>query len=200
MAEDLAYCVIDWRDTDSAFEHPSYGAEEDYYNHLDTPYACKNAPFEVLDELRLVKGMNSAVFDKIKPSVTIYGNARVNVNTASKEVLLALGLEERTVDKIVNYRLGDDSEDRTGDDRVFTDAPAIMAQLNKVTTIDAAELTALETLVSAGKLGTVSTHFMVQSQGVLNKNGAALNMESVIDRKGKIYYLKVSKIQWPSKV
>ncbi|OIO37158.1 MAG: hypothetical protein AUJ72_05070 [Candidatus Omnitrophica bacterium CG1_02_46_14] len=192
-----AFCIIDWRDADFGFEHPSYGAEDDYYNHLQQPYACKNAPFEVPDELLLIKGINREIFDKIRLSITSFGTGQVNINTASKEVLTALGLQDRTVDKIISYRYGDDRDERTGDDRVFTDGSAIPAQLNKVTAIDMAEKTALETLISGGKLGTVSTHFMAQSRAVLQKNGAFLDMESVIDRKGKIYYLRTSRAQRP---
>lgn len=80
------------------------------------------------------------------------------------------------------------------------DSHTITGVLNKVLAIDAAESTAIDNLISMKKLGTLSTHFMVQSTGVLNKNGATLQMESVIDRKGKITYLRTSKIQWPSKV
>jgi hypothetical protein len=190
---------VDWRDADFGFGHPSYGAEDEYYTHLSQPYACKNAPFEVPDELLLVKGINREIFDKIKPFVTVFGAGPANINTASRETLAALGLDERTVSKILDYRFGEDKEERNSDDRVFTDGNAIPAQLNRVTTIDVAEKAALETLVANNKLGTISTHFRVQSRAVLEKSGAFLDMESVIDRKGKIYYLKTSKVQWPSR-
>lgn len=200
VAEDISYCIIDWRDSDSVFEHPNYGAEDDYYNHLEVPYGAKNAPFEVLDELLVVKGINREIFDKIKPYLTVYGTGQVNVNTAPKEVLLALGLEERLVEKLLNYRRGEDREDRTADDRAFSQSSVIATELSKVTAIDGAETAALGALISDGKIGTVSSQFFVHSHGVLRKNGMSLDMEAVVDRKGKLYYLRTSKIQWPSKV
>jgi type II secretory pathway component PulK len=46
--------IIDWRDADETVS-PS-GAEADVYSRLRPPYKCKNAPFETIDELRLVYG------------------------------------------------------------------------------------------------------------------------------------------------
>jgi type II secretory pathway component PulK len=55
MTDELASAIIDWRDADSDLTGLD-GAEDDYYLTLPTPYHCKNAPFESVDELRLVKG------------------------------------------------------------------------------------------------------------------------------------------------
>ena len=54
MTPQLAAAIIDWRDSDSDVT-PS-GAESDTYSRLRPPYKCKNAPFETIDELRLVAG------------------------------------------------------------------------------------------------------------------------------------------------
>ncbi|MCD6287605.1 MAG: general secretion pathway protein GspK [Candidatus Hydrogenedentes bacterium] len=52
MPLDLAAAIIDWRDEDS--DITDGGAESETYLLLDPPYYCKNAPFESVDELRLV--------------------------------------------------------------------------------------------------------------------------------------------------
>ena len=54
MTVELAAAIIDWRDTDS--DLTDSGAEDDTYGRRNPPYRCKNAPFESLDELRLVNG------------------------------------------------------------------------------------------------------------------------------------------------
>jgi len=59
MTEDLADSIIDWRDADS--NPGASGAESSYYNTLNPPYNCKNAPFETLEELLYVKGMTPAL-------------------------------------------------------------------------------------------------------------------------------------------
>jgi len=53
MTAELAAAVVDWRDTDD--EVSPGGAEGEYYLLLSDPYYCKNAPFETVDELLLVK-------------------------------------------------------------------------------------------------------------------------------------------------
>jgi DNA uptake protein ComE-like DNA-binding protein len=59
MTEDLAEAIVDFRDTDS--DPQAYGAEDEYYGSLDPPYRAKNAPFESLEELLLVKGVTPTV-------------------------------------------------------------------------------------------------------------------------------------------
>lgn len=59
MTAELAACIVDWRDEDS--EPGDGGAEDETYQRLNPPYRCKNAPFESLEELRLVSGMTAEI-------------------------------------------------------------------------------------------------------------------------------------------
>lgn len=54
MTEELAAAIVDWRDADS--DPSENGAEDEIYARLNPPYRCKNAPFESIEELRLVSG------------------------------------------------------------------------------------------------------------------------------------------------
>lgn len=54
MTAELAAAIIDWRDADS--DVSPGGAESEYYLLLADPYYCKDAPFEVVEEVLLVKG------------------------------------------------------------------------------------------------------------------------------------------------
>jgi type II secretory pathway component PulK len=55
MTPELAAAIIDWRDTDTS-QVAQGGAESETYLRRQPSYNCKNAPFETLDELRLVMG------------------------------------------------------------------------------------------------------------------------------------------------
>jgi type II secretory pathway component PulK len=55
MTPELAASIVDWRDADDTVTEGG-GAESEYYLLQPDPYYCKNAPFETLDELRLVRG------------------------------------------------------------------------------------------------------------------------------------------------
>jgi len=54
MTTELAASIIDWRDEDS--EISTGGAENEYYLLQSEPYNCKNAAFETVEEILLVKG------------------------------------------------------------------------------------------------------------------------------------------------
>ena len=54
MTADLAANIVAWRN--NANNNAGGGAESDTYLRLNPPYRCKNAPFETVDELRLVYG------------------------------------------------------------------------------------------------------------------------------------------------
>jgi len=47
---DLVQSILDWRDTNGG------GSSQTYYAMLQPPYQCKSAPFETVDELRLLYG------------------------------------------------------------------------------------------------------------------------------------------------
>ena len=61
-------------------------------------------PFKVKEEILLVEGMDKEKFEQFKDLITVYGDGKVNINTASEGVLKALGLEEELVGIIVRYR------------------------------------------------------------------------------------------------
>jgi type II secretory pathway component PulK len=88
--------IQDWRDANE--EHRLNGAESDYYLALPAPYKSKNADFDSVDELRLVRGVTPQIFygtpdhPGLVEYLTIGGTGQVNANTASDVVLQTLGL------------------------------------------------------------------------------------------------------------
>lgn len=93
-AEDLLDALQDWMDPDDAVTR--FGAENAYYQSLDQPYACRNGPLQSLEELLLVRGFTRELFHGTveKPGLsrylTLYGNGKINLNTAEPAVLCAL--------------------------------------------------------------------------------------------------------------
>ncbi len=102
--------IMDWKDPDDL--HRLHGAESDYYMSLPNPYKAKDANFDTIEELLLVKGMTSEI---------LYGNSekkgiinfltvnskinKINVNAAPKEVLMAIpGMTPEIADMIIDYR------------------------------------------------------------------------------------------------
>jgi len=96
--------LVDWLDADSDRE-PS-GEEGGRYMAATPPYRCKNGRLDTIDELRLVQGYDADILARLRPHVTAHGGSRINVNTASREVLLALAdeMDPAAADAIIEAR------------------------------------------------------------------------------------------------
>ncbi len=104
---DMIANIIDWWDIDQArgeFDpllhvmRPGGQEDIDYYRDLPEPYMIKNAPFDTLEELRLVRGMSDDVWatfiepdvdDPDSRQVTVWGGSRLNPNEADPMLLLS---------------------------------------------------------------------------------------------------------------
>ncbi len=83
--------VADWVDTDNTRCGLRSGYEDDLYNRLEpSPYLAKNAPFDSKEEIKLVDGWEGEVYDKLEDRITVWGSGKVNINTASQEVMFGL--------------------------------------------------------------------------------------------------------------
>ena len=104
----VCQAIIDWADVDelgfncdlsqlSAAQNS--GVEDAWYQLLPKPYRRKNAPFDSLDELHMVRGVSEDFWstfidpDPTNPKkrvVTVWGQGAVNVNTANAQTLLGV--------------------------------------------------------------------------------------------------------------
>lgn len=89
--------LADWIDSDDIPR--AGGAESPYYKTLNPPYSARNGRMTTVNELSLVKGFTPDMVAMLSPFVTVYANqgsslvsqtVTVNVNTAPKQVLMAL--------------------------------------------------------------------------------------------------------------
>ena len=88
--------IIDWCDTDDDVtllpfvEAENEGAENAWYRQLAPPRRCKNAPLDSIRELLLVKGVTPDVFEDLSEFVTIYGDGKIDINSAPALVIQCL--------------------------------------------------------------------------------------------------------------
>jgi general secretion pathway protein K len=102
--------IKDWIDPDN--ETTKFGVESSYYQTLEKPYSCKNAPLEFLEELLLVRGITKKLFygAKDNPGISNYlttqGEGLININTADPLVLRSLSehMDQETVEEMIAYR------------------------------------------------------------------------------------------------
>ncbi len=185
-SNNLAAAIVDWQDNDDNVTNNN-GAEKDYYLSLNESYNCKNAPFNSLPELLLVKGMTKEIYGLVKEYLSVYpaiGGLKVNLDTASYNVLLALAVEavNRTMnadiadakslaDKLIVYRNGEDGEEFTVDDRLIE--------------VEQIPLTAVERniFLQINRYRTKqSNYFRIQVQGVDPGRQIKTNLTAVINR------------------
>lgn len=164
LPEDLAASMADWIDVNDA-QRPGGAEGRDYYGLLRPPYQAKNGPLDSLDEMLLVKGCTPAVFRKLSPYITVYGDGLVNINTAPREVIMALS-SDITVDmaqRVIDYREKEPFKD-TSEIRKVTGFETIGFSLQGVITV-------------------TSDYFRIYSRGVAGEG--IRDVEAVVELKGR---------------
>lgn len=100
--------IVDWTDPDQNMTNcdptvetaqQSTASEDSYYQQLKVPYQRKNAAFDSLEELHLVRGVSDDFWDTFvdpdpddpdKRNVTIWGQGGINVNTANAQTIAVM--------------------------------------------------------------------------------------------------------------
>lgn len=102
--EELVNRIYDWM-SEVNTSAAGGGDKRSEFSQLGTGYP-PNRGFRTIEELRLVPGITSDIFDILNSRITIYGMKAINPNTASKEVLLALdpGMTEESVNEAIARR------------------------------------------------------------------------------------------------
>lgn len=152
LQETIAAAIVDWRDSDDV-ERPN-GAESEYYLSRAVPHVAKNAPFQRIEELLAVRGMNRDILygtiqDRarrdllrtappdqrefaageylgIASSVTAHGSGKMDYTMAERDVLFALELPQRRMREILSVREAEGgSGNMTGASGVAKSSPRI---------------------------------------------------------------------------
>lgn len=181
-AKAIADAIEDWRDEDS--EKRENGAENFYYLTLGNSYECKDGPFEMVEELLLVKGVTPPIFARIADYLTVYGSGKVNINTAGFPVLRALGLSEEGAYRVLAYRVGEDGVEGTRDDRVLRSCGAILSELRAW--VPAEDLNRLSRLINADLVTVKSEDFRFSILARAEGAKESSRLSCVMDRLGQI--------------
>jgi general secretion pathway protein K len=108
--------IKDWIDRDD--EVTGSGAENAYYSTLEKPYTAKNGPLDCLDELLMIKGVTKSLYygtretPGLRQLLTVYGDGRININTAPRLMLRALSkdLSPEMAERMDEYRRNKDHD------------------------------------------------------------------------------------------
>lgn len=125
---------FDWMDEDGVAR--AEGAEDDYYVSGQPAFRTKNAAVDMIEELRLVRGLDEAGSTALGPMsggatfqekrlengefLTASGDGKININTAAEPVLATLPISDGAVSQIIGYRRFDDGTKGTLEEHAFT--------------------------------------------------------------------------------
>jgi general secretion pathway protein K len=113
---EIVDAIKDWIDPDN--DITGAGAESAYYLSLANPYPVKNGRLDCIDELLMIKGMTKSLYYGTKEApglrqcLTVYGDGRININTAPRLVLKSLSkeLSPEMADRMDEYRRSKDHD------------------------------------------------------------------------------------------
>ncbi|MDD5436238.1 MAG: type II secretion system protein GspK, partial [Candidatus Omnitrophica bacterium] len=133
----------------------------------------------------LIKGITDDIFNKVKGSLTVYGDGAVNINTADAIVLRGIGMTEELAAKIVHFR--GESDNMTAAN-VFDNAAKITALLDKAESISGDENGKIGSLIASGRLSVISNNFSGQAAGNVGDKTRpdAARIAFVFDRKNNV--------------
>jgi general secretion pathway protein K len=100
----LVDAIGDWKDTDS--QRRPRGAEAGEYTAAGLNYGPGNAPFQSIEEVKLVLGMTPELYSRIAPLITVYsGVPGINEQVATRDVLRALpNVSDELIDEYLSRR------------------------------------------------------------------------------------------------
>jgi len=175
--EAVAQAIIDAHDEPDPAEDAPEGTP---------PYFAKNGPFAAPEELGDLPGMTPERYEILRDHTSPYRalSEPMNLNTATPEVLRAVGLTEPAVQLVLAYRDGPDGAEAHEQDGVFTASG--LAVLQTLKDAEGVDLTGTEdgTLLSSGLFGVSSTVFTVVAEGATARPAARARVEAVIRRAG----------------
>ena len=171
----LAQAIIDARDEPDA--------AEDQPDH-EPPYVAKNGPFAAPEELTDLPGMTPQAYEALRASTSPYVGAgtALNINTASVEVLRALGLAETTIQMMTRFREGPDGPQEHAQDGIFTDAGLLILQA--LTNSQGVDLTGTPdgNLLIGPTVGVASQTFLVSAEGMVERPAVRARIEALVRR------------------
>ena len=198
--------ILDWIDKDDV-PNPD-GAEKEYYASLSPSYTPRNGPLETIEELTLIKGVTPESYFGTEPQeslddlvlgptlavgngtlggsvglselLTVYGDGRINLNTALPAVLKALPfLSESAIDEILSRQQS----------RI-----AKFTAMKDIQTDDAFTATDKIVLTQVAKFN--SSHFELQVRMQSEGTSSTHEYTAVIEREGN----KVRILNWQRKL
>ena len=188
--------ITDWVDTDHT-ETGSFGDEDRYYQYLKEPYRAKNAPFDSVEELRLVHGMNDALFELLKDQITVYNaDAKIEIATAPIDRIVYWGLPASLADGVPPAALAPFLFPIIQQLQIMKSigmgfsALSTKSLSSAITTVGAQQVIDMKKLPNVFKDGVSTTWYTIKAEGHMGR--ASRRIRAVFQAsEGSFYYVRV---------
>jgi general secretion pathway protein K len=172
----LADSLVDWVDANHRTE--LHGAERDFYETQGYPQYPRNRPFETVEEMIPVRGMDRLI--EIKPDwrdfFTVHGSGKLNVNGASADAIsIYTKVPREQAEALVMERNGLDGLPDTEDDLTFSS----LEQFRDALGTNPGDFNGV-----SGLLTVETTLLRVESKGFVGNRSVTLSMIAKLE-KGK---------------
>lgn len=151
---ELAETLLDWRDQDG--DRRKFGVER---SDLPPETPFRDGPLRFPQEIFLIPGITQDLGKEVINDFTVFGDGRVNWNTASPRTLEVLGVPRTDALALVYDRLGPDGFPGTNDDKVAQDATDALNVLNKEKLLTKNGKDLLLTMIQHGKFKFQGRYF-----------------------------------------
>ena len=145
--------------------------------------SSKMRPFRLKEQILFVEDIDKEVYDNIKDYITVYSEGKVNINTASPQVLSALGMSDNLVKAVQKFRSGEDEIEGTEDDGIFETTSVIINKMRSLTGFSGSMETELFQLVANGTLSVFSQNLFLEAETrLVNRPGARYEALMTLDK------------------
>lgn len=195
-ARALAFSVMDWRDEDDL----KAGIEEELSETFDYRsggygYVPKNKMFSTVEELLLVKGIDIGIFARVRDSITVFSDGKININTAPQEVFVSMGFDDALAQKVIFLRAGENRVAGDFDDRVFNSPAALYNDLISYYDLSEKERAMIAQVLAYDIIDVASGTFRAQSISKLDTGSMYGKITCVFDKGGTIHYWSARYLQ-----
>lgn len=174
-AKELAAETVKWRERKAEFAESGQRS------------GTMAAGFGSVEELLLVPGMSYALWAKLRPYLTVYGNGKVNLNTVGAETLALLGLDDGLVRRIMEYRISKLQAQAETPEEPFKD----LGDLEQKIGVSPEEEKELQNFSSLWGFESETFRFMALEADPAP--GKREGYECIINRKGELLSLKAAR-------
>jgi len=137
-------------------------------------------PPRALEDLRVVSGWESVDFSELSWLITFYGSGKINLNTASTDVLRLQGLSDRSVVLLESFRSGPNGVKGDSDDRFFKGLSEIVPRLDEYGAADDI-LLEYNNAIQLGSLTPKSEYYRVRARSINETTGRQFEVRAIVN-------------------